>query len=130
MAGVYGEINSRVDFNRVLHDASIIARGILTRTPQDATMLRILKQLDAMGRWNSNGRTPTEGERRSVDVGLIAAREFDGAKGELNDLAEKLFSLNNYFEDWPTDEEAASATDDDFFEDDEDEEEEDDAKAD
>ncbi len=119
MAGVYGEINSRVDFNRVLHDASIIARGILTRTPQDATMQRILKQLDAMARWNSNGRTPTDGERRSVDVGLIAAREFDGATGELNELAEKLFSLNNYFEDWPTDEEAASATDEEFFEDEE-----------
>ncbi|MGA9485093.1 MAG: hypothetical protein WBV48_24450, partial [Candidatus Acidiferrales bacterium] len=68
------------------------------------------------------GRTPTEGERRSIDVGLVAAREFDGAKGELNNLAEKLFSLNNYFEDWPTDEEAASATDEDFFEDDEGEE--------
>ena len=130
MAGVYGEINSRVDFHRVVHEATIIARGILTRAPQDATMQRILKQLDAMARWSANSRTPTDGERRSVDVGLIAAREFDGAKGELNDLAEKLFSLNNYFEDWPTDEEAASATDDDFFEDDEDEEEEDDAKAD
>ncbi|MFZ0579848.1 MAG: hypothetical protein WA690_19380 [Candidatus Acidiferrales bacterium] len=122
MAGVYGEINSRVDFNRVLSEASTIARSILTRTPQDATMQRIQKQLDAMARWSSNGRTPTEGERRSIDVGLVAAREFDGAKGELNNLAEKLFSLNNYFEDWPTDEEAASATDEDFFEDDEGEE--------
>jgi hypothetical protein len=122
MAGVYGEINSRVDFHRMLHDASIIARGILTRTPQDATMLRIQKQLDAMARWSSNGRTPTDGERRSVDVGLVAAREFDGATGELNELAEKLFSLNNYFEDWPTDEEATSATDEDFEDDEEDEE--------
>ncbi|MGA7855339.1 MAG: hypothetical protein WCA15_18610 [Candidatus Acidiferrales bacterium] len=122
MAGVYGDINSRVDFHRVLHEASIIARGILTRTPQDATIQRILKQLDAMDRWSANSRTPTEGERRSVDVGLIAAREFDGAKGELNDLAEKLFALNNYFEDWPTDEAAASATDEDFFEDEDDDE--------
>jgi hypothetical protein len=31
MAGVYGEINSRVDFHRVLHEASIIARGIRVR---------------------------------------------------------------------------------------------------
>ena len=122
MAGVYGDINSGVDFHRVLHEASIIARGILTRTPQDATMQRILKQLDAMARWSTNSRIPTEGERRSIDVGLIAAREFDGAKGELNDLAEKLFALNNYFEDWPADEAAASATDEDFFEDEDDDE--------
>ena len=31
--------------------------------------------------------------------------------------------LNNYFEDWPTDEAAASATDEDFFEDEEDDRE-------
>lgn len=122
MAGVYGTINSRVDFHRVLDEASIIVRGIRTRTPQDPTVQRILKQLDAMARWSSHGRTPSDGERRSIDVGLIAAREFDGARGELNDLAEKLFSLNNYFEDWPTDEQAASATDEDYFDNDEDDE--------
>ena len=46
-------------------------------------------------------------------MGLIAARELSERTGEVNKFAEKLSSLNNYFEDWPTDEEAASDTDDD-----------------
>jgi hypothetical protein len=119
MAGVYGEINSKADFHRVLGEATEIARRILTGTPENAMMQRIQKQLDAMKRWTEKGRKPTDGERRNIDVGLVAAREFSGETGDLGELAQKLFALNNYFEDWPTDEEAASATDEDFFDDDE-----------
>lgn len=118
MAGVYGEIDSRSDFHRVLGEALAITRIILMSTPQHATLQRIEKQLNAMKRWSASGRLPTDGERRNIDVGLIAARELDGGTGDLSRLAEKLFALNNYFEDWPTDEKAASAADDDFFDDD------------
>jgi|SRR5580704_7077457 hypothetical protein len=118
MAGEYGEINSRTDYQRVLGEATGIAIGILARTPQNAIMQGIKKQLDAMKRWTDKGRTPSEIERRNIDVGLIAARELSDSTGELANLAQKLFALNNYFEDWPTDAEAASATDEDSFEDD------------
>jgi len=118
MGGVYGEIDSNAAYRQMLADATEIARRILGRTPENATMQRIGKQLDAMKRWSDNGRKPTDGERRSIDVGLVAAREFSDATGELDELAQKLFALNNYFEDWPTDEAAASATDEDFFDDD------------
>lgn len=119
MAGVYGEINSRADFRRVLGDATAIARRILTKTPDHAVMQRIGKQLDAMKRWTEDGRKPTDNERRNIDVGVVAAREFDAATGEIGELATKLFALNNYFEDWPSDVQAASATDEDFEADDE-----------
>jgi hypothetical protein len=115
MAGVYGEISSKGDFRRVLGEATLISRRILKQRPEYATMQRIQKQLDAMKRWSDNDREPTDGERRNIDVGLVAAREFSGEAGELGELAQKLFALNNYFEDWPTDEEAASATDEDFL---------------
>ncbi len=118
MAGEYGEINSRADYHRVLREATTIVAGILTRTPPNAIMQGIKKQLDAMKRWTDNGRAASEIERRNIDVGLIAARELSDSTGEVADLAQKLFALNNYFEDWPTDAEAASATDEDFFEDD------------
>jgi hypothetical protein len=88
-------------------------RRVLARTPDNPIMKQILKELDAMKRWSENGRTPTEGERKRINVGLIAARELSETTGEVNKFAEKLSSLNNYFEDWPTDEEAASDTDDD-----------------
>jgi hypothetical protein len=121
MAGAYGEINSRVDFQRVLREATDFARRVLARTPDNPIMKQILKELDAMKRWSENGRTPTDGERKRINVGLIAARELSETTGEVNKFAEKLSSLNNYFEDWPTDEEAASDTDDDDDDDDDNE---------
>jgi hypothetical protein len=117
MAGVYGEIDSRVGYHRVLGDATEIVRRILAGTPKNPIMLHIHKQLDAMRRWTENGREPSHSERSSIDVGLIAARELSEEAGEVGELAGRLFALNNYFEDWPTDDEAANATDDDFFED-------------
>src|SRR3984957_10625392 len=113
MAGAYGEINSRVGFRRVLREATGFWAPGLGAPPDDPIMKQILKELDAMKRWSENGRTPTEGERKRINVGLIAARELSETTGEVNKFAEKLSSLNNYFEDWPTDEQAASDTDDD-----------------
>jgi hypothetical protein len=115
MAGVYGEIDSRAGFHRVLREATEIAQRVLAPHPENAVMARIGRELEAMKRWTDNGREPTESERKSIDVGLIAVRELSGATDDVGDLADKLSSLNNYFEDWPTDAEAASATDDEFF---------------
>jgi hypothetical protein len=117
MAGQYGEIDSRADYHRVLGEAANSVTRMLARTPADAPLLRINKQLAAMKRWTDNGRAPSDGERRNIDVGLIAVRELSEPTGEVSDLAQKLFVLNNYFEDWPTDAEAASATDEDFDDD-------------
>ncbi len=115
MAGVYGEIDSRVGYDRVLREATDLVRGILVHTPNNPIMQHINKELEAMRRWTEDGREPSHSERSSIDVGLVAVRELSEATGEVADLADKLSSLNNYFEDWPTDEKAASATDDDFF---------------
>ena len=117
MAGEYGEIDSRADYHRVLGEVANIVTRMLARTPDNAPMQRINKQLAAMKRWTDNGRAPSESERRNIDVGLIAVRELSEPTGEVSDLAQKLFVLNNYFEDWPTDAEAANATDDDFDDD-------------
>jgi hypothetical protein len=115
VAGVYGEINSRADFHRALGEATDIVRGILAQSPDDAVMLRIQMELEAMGKWTADGREPSPDERGSIDIGLVAVRELDGEPGGPQDFLDKLYALNSYFEDWPTDEEAASATDDDFF---------------
>lgn len=112
MAGEYGEINSRADYHRVLRKSRDIVERIVSKSPADKVMQRIRKQLDAMARWTDKGREPTETERRNIDVGLIAVREFNGATDEISELADHLCALNNYFEDWPTDEEAANAGDD------------------
>lgn len=118
MAGVYGEINSRADYHRVLSEALDVTQRILAKQPNYAVMRRIHTELHAMKKWTENDREPSKSERESVDVGLI----FENTKGELTVLADKLYCLNNYFEAWPTDEKAATATDEDFFEDDEEDE--------
>jgi len=122
VAGVYGEINSRDDFFRVLREASEIAQRFCQQQPKNMVMQAIASQLTTMQSWTDAGRTPSERQRQQITVGLIAAREFETADGMLGQLREKVFALNNYFEKWPTDEQAANASDDDFWEDDEDEE--------
>jgi len=115
MGGVYGEIDSRAAYHRILGEATEIVLGILKQRPDDDTMQRLAEELDAMKRWSKNERVPSDGERGSIDVGLVAARALSGATGVEGDLVQKLFALNNYFEDWPTDEEAANAKDEDLF---------------
>jgi len=113
MAGEYGEINSRADYDRVLRDATGTVLRLRARNPTDPVLQRVAKQLEAMRRWSDNGRHPTASERRSIDVGLVAAREFSDAPGPIGELANQLFVLNNYFEDWPSDVEAATPSEDD-----------------
>ncbi|MFZ0414352.1 MAG: hypothetical protein WAM15_05865, partial [Candidatus Acidiferrales bacterium] len=67
MAGVYGEINSRNDFHRVLREATDIVQRILAHAPENPIIQRIGKQLGAMRRWTDNERVPSEGERRNID---------------------------------------------------------------
>ena len=115
MAGVYGEINSRADFHRVLGEATDIAQSLLAQSPKDAVMLRIQMELEAMDKWTAGGREPSAEERGRIDIGLVAVRELEDAPGVGQDFLDKLHALNSYFEDWPTDQQAASATDEDFF---------------
>src|SRR5271168_2510065 len=90
MAGVYGEINSKSDYQRVLREASSIVIRVLEGTPNSGIMQGVKKQLEAMKRWTDGGRKPSEIERRNIDVGVVAARELSEATGELSDLAQKL----------------------------------------
>jgi hypothetical protein len=124
MAGMYGEIDSRKDFERVLKVALSTAKKLLAASRQADTLRPVEAQLEAMQRWSAHGRVPTDDERESIDVGLIAARELENSGDPTVDrFREELQWLNNYFEDWPSDDEAANATDDDFFEDDDDDDE-------
>jgi ABC-type transporter Mla subunit MlaD len=117
MAGVYGEINSRADFFRILEDAARTSKVLQARSPQDPTIAAIDAQLDAIKHWTDGGREPTQQARKSLDMGLRATRELtETGDSTIDEFANKIQLLHNYFEDWPTDEAAAKATDDDFFE--------------
>jgi hypothetical protein len=113
MAGAYGEINSRTDFDRILHEAADIVRRLPAAQRNSTVMQQVGKELEAMRRWSDKGRVPSASERKGIDVGLIAVRELSESTGAAHELAQKLFVLNNYFEDWPSDEEAACDEEDD-----------------
>jgi hypothetical protein len=116
MAGVYGQIDSRKDFHRVLDEAIKAAKKFLAKSPGDDTIESIDTQLDAIRRWTAQGGTPTEDERKSLDMGLRATRELEPATDpEMYEFVQKIYALDSYVEDWPSDEEAASATDDDWW---------------
>jgi hypothetical protein len=116
MAGVYGEIDSRADFYRVLQEARAITRRMLQARPDNQPIEVIDTQLDAMERWTANGRDPAKAERDTINIGLVAVRELSEVDAAIvKTLVAKLYALNNYFDDWPTDDEAANAEDDDFF---------------
>jgi len=115
MGGVYGEINSRADFERVLQEAADIAARILAggRNP---VIEAVAGQLAWMARACGGGREPPEDERGKVNVDLIAVRELDADRDDdSGHVARKLYVLDSYFREWPADEQAASATDADIW---------------
>jgi hypothetical protein len=120
MAGVYGEINSRADFQAVLDQAIADGKALLAQRPGDETIDVIVRQLEAVKTWSANGRTPTKEERESIDMGVRASRELEG-DDEAYVWTRALYALDAYIEDWPSDEKAANATDDDFWDSDDDE---------
>ena len=114
MAGVYGPINSRADFFGVLDRAIAEGKAFQVKYAGDASIDAIVRQLEAVKRWSANGRTPTQAERESIDIGVRAARELEGDV-ETYQWSRSLYALDAYIEDWPSDDEAANATDDDFW---------------
>jgi hypothetical protein len=114
LAGVYGKINSRADFAIALHRAIADGRVLQAKYLKDGTIGAILRQLECGQRWTANGRTPTDGERASIDIATRAAREFEG-DDETYQWSRSLYSLDAYIADWPSDDEASTATDDDFW---------------
>jgi hypothetical protein len=111
MAGIYGQINSRADFQRVLAQALDTARRGLASAPNSYVTQIAARQLEAMQAWTANGRTPSADEQNRIDVSVLAGRELrDTGRSETEEWVQQLTDLDNYFQAWPTDREAASST--------------------
>jgi hypothetical protein len=116
MAGIYGQLNSRADFRRMLDRALATAKKGLAIEPNSTVTQVAARQLEAMRTWTDNGRSPTEDEQRRIDIGVLAARELsDTGRPETEEWADQLKLLYNFFQGWPTDQQAASSTDADLL---------------
>ena len=117
MAGIFGDaINSRTDFFRRLGQAQQEIRKVLSRLPNEPTLLSVKKQLDAIGKWTANGRRPTVDERKSLDMALRMFREFETTDDvEIHRLRKTVSGVNHYVLFWPDDKTAADPKNSDYL---------------
>jgi len=90
-------IKTRGEFEAELLEAIFQADQRLQRSPNWVPMQVVKRQLDAMRQWTQQLRTPTEEERKKINIGLIAAREFDDDE----EMASLCHKLNYFFQEWP-----------------------------
>jgi len=95
-------IESRDQFFEVLEATRIEAEALAQRAPGYSTYESIARQLAAMQTMTANGRTPTEDERESIIIGVLAVRELEPAGDPaMDDYISRLHELNGYFREWP-----------------------------
>ncbi|MDI3284184.1 immunity protein Tsi6 family protein [Polyangium sp. 15x6] len=95
-------LDNRKDFFDVLARTRIEAEARFQGAPRSTTYESIARQLAAMQSMTANDRTPTEDERESITIGLLAVRELEPASDpDLADFIERLHELNGYFTAWP-----------------------------
>ncbi|MDI1484108.1 immunity protein Tsi6 family protein [Polyangium sp. y55x31] len=95
-------LDNRKDFFDVLAQTQIEAEARFQGAPRSVTYESIARQLAAMQSMTAKGRTPTEDERESITIGLLAVRELEPTQDpDLADFIERLHELNGYFTAWP-----------------------------
>ena len=95
-------LTNRADFFDVLDKTRREVQQIVANGPGFGPMQSVADQLERMTSLTANGRTPTEDERDSITIGLIAVRELDPQSSDaMADLIERLHELNGYFREWP-----------------------------
>jgi len=90
-------IKTRGEFEAELKEAIYQADLLIKKLPKWPAMQTVRRQLEAMRNWTQGGRTPTEDERKKINIGLIAMREFDDEE-PISSLCHK---LNYFFQEWP-----------------------------
>jgi hypothetical protein len=97
-------LRKRKDFFDVLDETRREAEALAQQAHGFAPLRSIADQLGAMQSMTAQGRTPTEDERDSISVGLIAVRELEPATdAQMADFNARLHELEGYFREWPAD---------------------------
>jgi hypothetical protein len=97
MAGAYGEIvrtviQDRDEFDTYLIDAQVKMTKLIQGVGSDPVLSPVLRQLEAIEQWTSNGANMTSDQKKRIVMGLQAHREMADFPVE-QDL---VLALNNY----------------------------------
>jgi hypothetical protein len=90
-------IKTRGEFEAELKEAIYQADQRLQKAPNWPPLQVVRRQLDAMKKWTASMRAPTADERAKINIGVIAARNFDDDE----EMAGLCHRLNYFFQEWP-----------------------------
>jgi hypothetical protein len=87
------------EFRKIKDDAELQDRLVkavketdqrVAKDPADPILSSFQAQLEAIGKWTANGRTPLPDEVRSLTLGLVAMREYEGPEPEYSFLLQSI----------------------------------------
>jgi hypothetical protein len=83
------------DFDRLLATARAEVARMAAAEPGDGAIASVHRQLDALHAWTRGGRCPDQGEKDTLNFGMIASRELD-----TYDVASDLYALASFVIWW------------------------------
>jgi hypothetical protein len=95
------EIRTRRDFHSILMETLTLAKQLRASFPTFPPFQNVVRQLDAMAAWTANDRVPSDDERSSIDVALVAVRDLESDPDpKVQALCNRLFALSAFFDNF------------------------------
>jgi hypothetical protein len=89
------ELRTLADFDRTLDAARAELARMAAAEPDDGAIASVRAQLEAVHAWTRDGRCPAQGEKDTLNFGMIASRALD-----TYDVAPDLYALASFVAWW------------------------------
>jgi hypothetical protein len=89
------ELRSFDDFDRVLASARAEVANMAAQAPDDGAIDSVRRQLESLHGWTRGGRCPDQGEKDTLNFGMIVSRELSDF-----DIAQDLYALASFVTWW------------------------------
>jgi len=89
------DLQTFTDFDRLLAATRVEIGRMAAAAPDDGALASVDRQLAALHGWTRDGRCPDQGEKDSLNFGMIASRELDDYP-----VASDLYELASFVTWW------------------------------
>ena len=89
------DLQSFEDFDRLLAATRLEIDRLVQAEPDEGALASVQRQLAAVHAWTRDGREPGQGEKDTLNFGMIASRALD-----TYDVADDLYKLASYVTWW------------------------------